>query len=66
MLQKLGIIQPQVMRDTNVQKIVMAQGQRPYQTIDWEMNHMNQMHHFIFHIGSFPTINCKRQFKDTV
>ena len=47
-------------------KILMAQGQRPSQTIDWELNRMNQMHYLTFHIGRCPTIKSKKQFTDTV
>ena len=44
MLQALGFLQPQIMRDINVRRFFMAQGQRSSQIMDWQLNHMDRMH----------------------
>ena len=51
MIQKLGFLQPQVMRDTTVHIFFMAQGQRSSYFMEWQMNQMEQMHHLIVSVS---------------
>ena len=66
MLQTLVFLLSQVMRDTIVCIFFIAQVRMSSHIMDWKLNHMDQIHYLIFQAGNCPTINHKRQLKDTV